>query len=122
MLTFLQRAGNRTRTDDLLITSQLLYQLSYASIFRKRPAKFRQRYTREHDPHILSELINIRFFFIMSIIFLTISWFFFHGPGFRFSHAVQAPEKAIFPHTRAKLTPRPPVPMSAIMAAWTSVL
>jgi hypothetical protein len=27
---FLERAGNRARTDDLLITNQLLYQLSYA--------------------------------------------------------------------------------------------
>ena len=25
-----ERAGNRARTDDLLITNQLLYQLSYA--------------------------------------------------------------------------------------------
>ena len=30
-LPFLCRAGSRTRTDDLLITNQLLYQLSYAS-------------------------------------------------------------------------------------------
>jgi hypothetical protein len=28
--TILERAGNRVRTDDLLITNQLLYQLSYA--------------------------------------------------------------------------------------------
>jgi hypothetical protein len=27
---FLERAGSRIRTDDLLITNQLLYQLSYA--------------------------------------------------------------------------------------------
>ena len=27
-------AGNRTRTDDLLITNQLLYQLSYAGLLR----------------------------------------------------------------------------------------
>ena len=26
-------AGNRARTDDLLITNQLLYQLSYAGIY-----------------------------------------------------------------------------------------
>jgi hypothetical protein len=26
------RAGNRVRTDDLLITNQLLYQLSYAGL------------------------------------------------------------------------------------------
>ena len=26
-------AGNRVRTDDLLITNQLLYQLSYAGIY-----------------------------------------------------------------------------------------
>jgi hypothetical protein len=29
-----KRAGNRVRTDDLLITNQLLYQLSYAGITR----------------------------------------------------------------------------------------
>ena len=28
-----ERAGNRVRTDDLLITNQLLYQLSYAGIY-----------------------------------------------------------------------------------------
>jgi hypothetical protein len=27
------RAGNRVRTDDLLITNQLLYQLSYAGFY-----------------------------------------------------------------------------------------
>ena len=30
MFSFLCGAGDRTRTDDLLITNQLLYQLSYA--------------------------------------------------------------------------------------------
>jgi hypothetical protein len=30
---FLEGAGRRIRTDDLLITNQLLYQLSYAGIF-----------------------------------------------------------------------------------------
>jgi hypothetical protein len=30
----LKRAGNRVRTDDLLITNQLLYQLSYAGFSR----------------------------------------------------------------------------------------
>ena len=29
-------AGGRTRTPDLLITNQLLYQLSYTSIFRAK--------------------------------------------------------------------------------------
>ena len=28
----MRRAGNRARTDDLLITNQLLYQLSYAGV------------------------------------------------------------------------------------------
>ena len=28
----MKRAGNRVRTDDLLITNQLLYQLSYAGV------------------------------------------------------------------------------------------
>ena len=31
-LLILNRAGSRARTDDLLITNQLLYQLSYAGI------------------------------------------------------------------------------------------
>ena len=30
-------AGNRARTDDLLITNQLLYQLSYAGVLFKTP-------------------------------------------------------------------------------------
>ena len=30
---FLEGAGSRIRTDDLLITNQLLYQLSYAGIY-----------------------------------------------------------------------------------------
>jgi hypothetical protein len=35
--SILERAGSRIRTDDLLITNQLLYQLSYAGIcFDKR--------------------------------------------------------------------------------------
>src|SRR5215475_6202509 len=29
----IERAGSRIRTDDLLITNQLLYQLSYAGVF-----------------------------------------------------------------------------------------
>ena len=33
-------AGERTRTPDLLITNQLLYQLSYTSAFARRPAQF----------------------------------------------------------------------------------
>jgi hypothetical protein len=31
----MNRAGNRVRTDDLLITNQLLYQLSYAGFSEK---------------------------------------------------------------------------------------
>ncbi len=31
--TIHERAGSRIRTDDLLITNQLLYQLSYAGIY-----------------------------------------------------------------------------------------
>jgi hypothetical protein len=33
-----KRAGSRIRTDDLLITNQLLYQLSYAGIYARRLA------------------------------------------------------------------------------------
>jgi hypothetical protein len=32
-----KRAGNRNRTGDLLITSQLLYQLSYAGFTKSEP-------------------------------------------------------------------------------------
>ena len=32
----MNRAGRRIRTDDLLITNQLLYQLSYAGFLRWR--------------------------------------------------------------------------------------
>jgi hypothetical protein len=35
--SYLQRAGNRVRTDDLLITNQLLYQLSYAGVYSVDP-------------------------------------------------------------------------------------
>ena len=34
----LERAGRRIRTDDLLITNQLLYQLSYAGKMRVKVA------------------------------------------------------------------------------------
>jgi hypothetical protein len=33
-----KRAGSRIRTDDLLITNQLLYQLSYAGIYEGKPS------------------------------------------------------------------------------------
>jgi hypothetical protein len=33
---FSQRAGSRIRTDDLLITNQLLYQLSYAGVLHMK--------------------------------------------------------------------------------------
>ena len=32
----MEGAGSRIRTDDLLITNQLLYQLSYAGIYPRR--------------------------------------------------------------------------------------
>ena len=35
-LPYLLGAGGRTRTPDLLITNQLLYQLSYTSIFQRQ--------------------------------------------------------------------------------------
>ena len=33
-------AGDRTRTDDLLITNQLLYQLSYAGLTLEKPLSY----------------------------------------------------------------------------------
>jgi hypothetical protein len=35
---FTKGAGSRIRTDDLLITNQLLYQLSYAGIYEGKPS------------------------------------------------------------------------------------
>jgi hypothetical protein len=32
-----KKAGSRARTDDLLITNQLLYQLSYAGVLKDEP-------------------------------------------------------------------------------------
>src|ERR1700736_6968250 len=37
-LRFHYGAGSRIRTDDLLITNQLLYQLSYAGIYEGKPS------------------------------------------------------------------------------------
>ena len=34
-----KRAGSRIRTDDLLITNQLLYQLSYAGVYLGKPSR-----------------------------------------------------------------------------------
>jgi hypothetical protein len=35
----MEPAGSRIRTDDLLITNQLLYQLSYAGVYLGRPSR-----------------------------------------------------------------------------------
>ena len=37
--SFRGRAGSRIRTDDLLITNQLLYQLSYAGIYLRNTSR-----------------------------------------------------------------------------------
>src|ERR1700720_3031051 len=37
-IAFYEGAGSRIRTDDLLITNQLLYQLSYAGIYEGKPS------------------------------------------------------------------------------------
>jgi hypothetical protein len=37
---YIRGAGNRVRTDDLLITNQLLYQLSYAGIYEGKLLSF----------------------------------------------------------------------------------
>jgi hypothetical protein len=53
----IRRADERTRTADLLITSELLYQLSYVGLFRaqsipQRPRAFtRFRLTQESAKH-----------------------------------------------------------------------
>jgi hypothetical protein len=36
---FYNGAGSRIRTDDLLITNQLLYQLSYAGVYLGKPSR-----------------------------------------------------------------------------------
>jgi hypothetical protein len=38
-----KKAGSRIRTDDLLITNQLLYQLSYAGKMRRKLAQASER-------------------------------------------------------------------------------
>jgi hypothetical protein len=67
------RAGNRVRTDDLLITNQLLYQLSYAGFSDldhsriiptgKRISKFRsigpQRDHRQNALHAIQRIPEI---------------------------------------------------------------
>ena len=49
----IQRAGSRIRTDDLLITNQLLYQLSYAGVYEGKYSLTRLRrvpfYTARFD-------------------------------------------------------------------------
>ncbi len=53
---FLKGAGRRIRTDDLLITNQLLYQLSYTGIYRGKMA-----YRRQSETEILyGNLIRCR--------------------------------------------------------------
>jgi hypothetical protein len=50
-LLILNRAGSRARTDDLLITNQLLYQLSYAGIRKDEPEASGDR--GNPQPHFL---------------------------------------------------------------------
>lgn len=51
-------AGARTRTADLLITNQLLYQLSYAGtkVGLERTASARSRYSSMDDEHSSAEM------------------------------------------------------------------
>ena len=63
------RAGNRNRTGDLLITSQLLYQLSYAGIpedppsvhgnTRGRKSNFRDISPQRHEGHQSQENLEM---------------------------------------------------------------
>ena len=51
----MEGAGSRIRTDDLLITNQLLYQLSYAGIYEGKPSIlihfFRPLYPSDKNGH-----------------------------------------------------------------------
>ena len=52
-------AGRRIRTDDLLITNQLLYQLSYAGLTKKLKLLTRRGFTTgrfEHPMHDFPEI------------------------------------------------------------------
>ncbi len=65
-MIFYEGAGNRVRTDDLLITNQLLYQLSYAgnnarSVTRRstgdKPAA-RRRYIRDRRSTVSGSAVS----------------------------------------------------------------
>src|SRR5438093_13747754 len=52
-----KRAGSRIRTDDLLITNQLLYQLSYAGIYYRKSRlreRFRLRFSTQNNSSTIS--------------------------------------------------------------------
>jgi len=49
-------AGSRIRTDDLLITNQLLYQLSYAGIYEGKPTILVHRFRPLYPPFCIPQL------------------------------------------------------------------
>jgi hypothetical protein len=49
-------AGSRIRTDDLLITNQLLYQLSYAGIYEGKYSLMRLPRIAFYTPFLYDEL------------------------------------------------------------------
>ena len=53
---FYHGAGSRIRTDDLLITNQLLYQLSYAGIYYGKPTLAREILFSINPQAIMPEL------------------------------------------------------------------
>ncbi|MEY2489222.1 MAG: hypothetical protein QOC70_1164 [Verrucomicrobiota bacterium] len=58
-----ERAGNRVRTDDLLITNQLLYQLSYAgndarSVAQRGVCDKRSGYIRERTSTVSGSAVS----------------------------------------------------------------
>ena len=71
--SFLFGAGNQTRTDDLLITNQLLYRLSYSSIHfhlsrsHRRQGGLDSASTIPHLPPAVKSVSQSRAFFVVGL-------------------------------------------------------
>jgi hypothetical protein len=54
--TLRRKAGSRIRTDDLLITNQLLYQLSYAGVYEGKYSLTRLRRVPFYTPFLYGKV------------------------------------------------------------------
>ena len=64
-------AGERTWTPDLLITNQLLYQLSYTSTSRRQDSNLRHLGPK---PSTLPNWVTPRNIYFMSVLFRSLNW------------------------------------------------